>query len=81
MDEDDFILTTDSTIFNRIAAKNINVIYEFAQNISDDGSLSVYAGKRKIPYINIEAQHDHKLEQMALLSALDEIIKEYTKLP
>ena len=38
MDEDDFILTTDSTIFNRIAAKNINVIYEFAQNISDDGS-------------------------------------------
>lgn len=81
MDEDDFILTTDSTIYNRVAAKNINVIYEHAQSITDDGSLSVYAGKRKIPYINIEAQHDHKAEQTALLYALDEIIKEYANYP
>ena len=77
MDQDDFILTNDTTIYNRIAAKNINVIWEDASAIEDDGSLSVYAGLHKIPYINVEAQHDHKEEQLALMAALKEIIEEY----
>jgi hypothetical protein len=38
----------------------------------------VYAGRNKIAYINVEAEHDHVDEQCAMLAALDEIIKEYT---
>lgn len=74
MDEDDFILTTDISIYHKIAAKNINVIWENVKLTPDDGSLSQYAGKHKIPYINIEAQHEHKAEQMAMLQAIKDLI-------
>jgi hypothetical protein len=78
MDPDDFVLTTDSTIFQRIVEKNINAVWENVDSVKDDGSLSVYAGRNKIAYINVEAEHDHVDEQCAMLAALDEIIKEYT---
>jgi hypothetical protein len=79
MDPDDFILTTDTTIFNLLKEKNINVVWEDVNVIKDDGSLSVYAALNKIPYINIEAQHDHIEEQRQMLIALKEIIEKYEK--
>lgn len=79
MDPDDFILTTEKHIYNRIREKNINVIWENTSLIRDDGSLSIYAGLRNIPYINIEAEHEHLEEQLAMLNALDDIIQEYSK--
>ena len=74
MDEDDFILTTDIAIYHKIVAKNINVVWENVNLTQDDGSLSHYAGKHNIPYINIEAQHEHRAEQMAMLHAIKEMI-------
>lgn len=79
MDEDDFILTTDLNIYNQIVAKNINVVWENFSAILDDGSLSIYAGKHNIPYINIETQHEHKQEQIDLLQAIKDIILKYRK--
>jgi len=79
MDPDDFILTTDTTIFNLLKAKNINAIWENVNVIKDDGSLSVYAALNNIPYINIEAEHDHIEEQRTMLTALKEIIERYEK--
>jgi hypothetical protein len=43
----------------------------------DDGSLSVYAAKKKIPYINIEALHGHLDEQIRMLETLKDIIFRY----
>lgn len=77
MDVDDFVLTSDTTIYNQMVAKNINVVWENATAIPDDGSLSIYAGKKKIPYINIETQHEHLQEQLDLLQALKDIIIKY----
>lgn len=77
MDRDDFILTTSYRLFRKIKARNINAVWENTKQVTDDGSLSVYAGAKRIPYINIEAQHDHIDEQLAMLHALDNIIKEY----
>lgn len=77
MDADDFILTTDISLFNRIKRKNINVVLENVNAIEDDGSLSVYAARHNIPYVNVEAQHEHSEEQLALLRLLEDIIKEY----
>lgn len=77
MDADDFILTTDTSFFNRIKEKNINVVWENVEAIEDDGSLSVYAARHNIPYINMEAQHEHAEEQLSMLKAIDDIIKEY----
>lgn len=77
MDADDFILTTDTSLFARIKEKNINVVYENVEAIEDDGSLSVYAARHNIPYINVEAQHQHSEEQLSMLKSIDDIIKEY----
>lgn len=81
MDVDDFVLTTDEEVYNKVANLDINVIWENADSLEDDGSLSVYAGRRNIPYINIEAQHDHAKEQSEILQALQPIIKEFAKQP
>jgi hypothetical protein len=51
MDPDDFILTSDTTIFNYLKEKNINAVWENVNVIKDDGSLSVYAALNNIPYI------------------------------
>ncbi len=77
MDADDFILTTNTSLFKRIKEKNINVVWENVDAIADDGSLSVYAARHNIPYLNVEAQHEHSEEQLAMLKLLEGIIKEY----
>lgn len=77
MDIDDFILTTDTSLFSRIKEKNINVVWEDFHEIEDDGSLSVYAARHSIPYINVEAEHEHPEEQLRMLLTLEDIIKEY----
>jgi hypothetical protein len=79
MDPDDFILTTDTSIYRRIKEKNINVVLQSA-NAKDDGSLSVYAQRKNIPYINIEAQHDHFYEQREMLYAIKDIITSYSEI-
>jgi len=76
MDPDDFILTTDTSIYRRIMEKNINVVLQ-SKKAKDDGSLSVYAQLNKIPYINIEAQHGHIKEQGEMLFAIKDIIAGY----
>lgn len=74
-DPDNFILTTDSLLFEQIAQRNINVVWEDIKKAEDDGSLSIYAGKRKILYLNIEAEHEQIEEQCSMLILIDEILK------
>jgi hypothetical protein len=56
-DPDDFFLTTDSLLFHRLAAKKYNAILQHNQRAKQDGSLSVYFGRKKIRYLNCETQH------------------------
>jgi hypothetical protein len=77
MDEDDFIYTTDVKIFNYLKTKKVNVVLQKAFGAIDDGSLSVYAGIYKIPYINIEAQHGHLTQQIEMLNTIEPLLKEY----
>ncbi|HEX8333979.1 MAG TPA: hypothetical protein VF622_15275 [Segetibacter sp.] len=79
MDPDDFILTTDTSIYRRIKEKNINVVLQ-SKNAKDDGSLSIYTHRKKIPYINIEAQHGHVEEQKQMLNAIKDIIESYSEI-
>jgi hypothetical protein len=44
-------------------------------NAIDDGSLSIYCQKNKLPYINIEAQHGQKAEQIKMLQETYSLIK------
>lgn len=77
MDADDFVVTTDSAIFYQVKELNINVILQDNEKLKDDGSLSVYAGKKGIPYINVEAQEGHMEEQLEILKSLAPIIAQY----
>ena len=67
MDPDDFIYTTEKAFFDKLKARNINVILQDNQKFVNDGSLSVYCGLNGIPYINIEAQKGHFDEQLFLI--------------
>jgi hypothetical protein len=78
MDSDDFILTTEKTIFNELKKKRINAVLQTQKTSIDDGSLSIYCDKKKIPYVNIEAQQGHIDEQVMMLNALTSIIEKYT---
>ncbi len=78
MDADDFILTTEKKIFDQLKKKKINAVLQTVKTSTDDGSLAIYCSKKKIPYINIEAQEGHKTEQLKMLNALTEIINQYT---
>ncbi len=76
MNPDDFVLTTTDEIFNHLKRNRINVVLQY-KHAKDDGSLSIYAKKKNIPYVNVEAQHGHLNEQLLMLKILHEVIIRY----
>ncbi len=70
MDADDFIFTTDSSLYYLYERADISAVQQHPRTATDDGSLSVLFGKLKRPYLNIEAQHGHLEEQMRMLSVI-----------
>jgi hypothetical protein len=75
-DTDDFFLTTDADLYENLADKGYNTILQDNQNCTEDGSLSVYCGKRNIRYVNCETEHgkSDQYHQMmkALIAVLDD---------
>ena len=61
-DADDFFLTTDNDLYEELAGKGFNTILQDNKNCTEDGSLSVYCGKKSIRYVNCETEHG-KVEQ------------------
>ena len=74
LDEDDFFLTTDMSLFKSLKDKNFNVVLQHKTNAKDDGSLSIYCARSNRSYVNIETEHGHLNEQQKMLSALNEIL-------
>ena len=72
-DPDDFVFTTDRTLFAHLEAAGENAVLQ-APSPPDDGSLSVrLAGAR---YVNVEAQHGHHDAQRRLLQRVLEALEE-----
>ncbi len=69
MDVDDFVLTTKAAVFEHMKANGINTVLQSRRPV-DDGSLSVYAAKNGIAYINVEAEHGRFEEQLYMLELL-----------
>jgi hypothetical protein len=76
-DEDDFFLTTELEIYQYLKKKGFNILLQDNKKVTDDGSLSVYASSKKIPYLNVEAQHGHLDQQLEMLDAVQEMINIY----
>lgn len=72
-DADDFFYTTEASYFSFLKRKGLNVVLQDNANVKDDGSLSVYCAANNIPYINIEAQEGHLVQQVKMLRAVLEL--------
>lgn len=75
MDKDDFFITTDEGIYNKLKELNYNAVLQNNAKIKDDGSLSVYCAKVNRKYVNIEAQYGHDGVQEEMLEALEKVLK------
>jgi|GEM_PF-322364 len=73
-DADDFFYVTERKHFDGLKAKGYNVVLQNNDAVTDDGSLSVYCGRQKITYINVEAEHGHKIEQERMLTDLLDLL-------
>jgi hypothetical protein len=76
-DIDDFFYTTSEKAFDFFKKRGFNVMLQNNATVTDDGSLSVYAGMKHIDYVNIEAEHGKKEQQKIMLGAVREYIQTY----
>lgn len=77
-DIDNFFIVTTKSDFDYFKDKKRNVVLQ-SINAKDDGSLSIYCQKNKLPYINIEAEHGQKAEQIKMIKETYSLIKNKTK--
>lgn len=69
-DPDNFFLVTHPKLFDDLVKAGFSVVLQDNSKAPDDGSLSVYCGRRGIIYVNVEAQHGAEAEQRRMLEAL-----------
>lgn len=77
-DIDNFFIVTTKSDFDYFKTKKRNVVLQ-SINAIDDGSLSIYCQKNKLKYINIEAQHGQKEQQIKMLQEAYSLIKSKIK--
>ncbi len=68
-DPDDFFFVTTSALYGIMKDAGYNVVLQ-SRSASDDGSLSVYAARSGLAYVNVEAEQGHAAEQVDMLEAL-----------
>ena len=72
-DADDFFLTTDNDLYEELADNGYNTILQDNKKCTEDGSLSVYCGKKNIRYVNCETEHgkqEHYYEMIKTLMSV-----------
>ena len=74
-DPDNFFLTTSTQLFERLTAKNFNIVLQGNKHVFNDGSLSYYYRNSNRQYINIEAQEGHFSKQAEMLHALMAVLQ------
>ncbi len=75
-DFDDFFLTTDDELYEKLADKGFNTILQDNKNCFEDGSLSVYCGKNNIRYINCETEHGKIDQYYEMIKILMNLLKQ-----
>lgn len=69
-DPDDFFLTTDAELYELLADKGYNCVLQDNIKCTDDGSLSVYYGRRNLRYVNCETVHGKTELYIEMIKAL-----------
>jgi hypothetical protein len=73
-DADDFFFVTDRALYEALAARGFNAVLQDNDAATDDGSLSVWAARAGVPYVNVEAQHGHADMQRRMIEALLDVL-------
>ena len=68
-----FYFVNEVRNFNLLKSKQFNVVLQDNQNVSDDGSLSVYCAKNQQVYFNVEALHYEYAQQVEMIDSLYEL--------
>ena len=76
-DPHDFFYVTSRQAFDFLSARNFNVVLQNNQDVHDDGSLSVWAARQQIDYINAEGGTGNLISQMAMLAAVRAYMLKY----
>ncbi len=74
-DPDEFFFVTDERIYKELKKQDFNVILQDNTIKRDDGSLSVFAGRHGIPYINVEAEPEHFEEQVRMVRIATQVLR------
>ena len=74
----DFCFVTEQPSFDYLRARDFNVVLQDNAKVTEDGSLSVYFARKKIPYVNIEAALDHLPEQIEILKEVRTMLRMQT---
>lgn len=75
IDPDEFFFVTDKRIYEELKERDANVILQDNSIKRDDGSLSVFAGRHGIRYINVEAQPEHFAEQIRMIEIAVKVLR------
>lgn len=74
-DPDNFFLTTDAGLFAQLRDAGFNIVLQNNRHATDDGSLSIYYGRRGMHYVNVEAELGKVADQHIMLNALITLIR------
>ena len=75
-DADDFFFVTGRPLYDALVARGFNAVLQDNDAATDDGSLSVWAARRGVPYVNVEAERGHRAEQARMVRALAAVLAE-----
>jgi hypothetical protein len=74
-DPDNFFLTTDKKLFQWLRSAGYNAVLQHNKKAKDDGSLSIYYGRRNKRYVNIEAEMERMKEQKEMIVSIISFIQ------
>jgi len=69
-DPDNFYFTTDKNIFYILSSLRYNVVLQENEKARNDGSLSVYYGRRNMSYVNVEVNRGQLERQSEMIKVL-----------
>lgn len=73
-DPDDFFFVTEPGLYTALSTQGFAVVLQDNARVTDDGSLSVWAARQGLPYVNVEAEHGHRERQREMLEALARVL-------
>lgn len=74
IDPDDFYFVTSEPLYNDLRGAGFNAVMQDIHFAEDDGSLSVFSARQRVPYANVEAQHGHFEVQREMIELLHHMI-------